>query len=67
MSNDHLLASLVVQRFDGCIHLCLLELSLLVILAIPQQLIPGKGRVPLVAAAAGKPASHLQQTKGFLC
>ena len=65
VSHAHLLASLIVQRFDGCVHLCLLELSLLVILAVPQQLVPGEGRVPLVAAAASKPAPHLRQTRGF--
>ena len=56
-----------MQRFDGCVHLCLLELSLLVILAVPQQLAPGKGTVPPVIAAAGKPAPHLQQLRGLIC
>lgn len=59
ISNAHLFANLIVQRFDRCIHLCLLELSLPVILALPQQLIPGKGTVAPVVAGTSKSAPHL--------
>ena len=56
----YLLASLVLEGLDGCIHLCLPLLPFLIIFAVRQEPVPGKGAVAPVVAATGKALPYLQ-------